>query len=109
MPTEWLQPLRGLQAGFGSRAIHPDVCGQKRAKQPRPHSALMVGRVAGVLVTIVMADITRIPWTERAQTKRRQEFASHYSNHAGGAFRRKHAVLQADCQDLVWPDRCNGR
>src|SRR5215813_15605071 len=64
-------------ANFRCGAMHANIRGEKRPKQPGPYRALVVGSIAAELVATILAKIARVGRPHRTQSHRREQFAVH--------------------------------
>jgi hypothetical protein len=59
-----------LAFGFCCAAVHPDPGLDERAREPRPHRALMVGGVAVTNIALVVGNVLWIVGGEGAKSER---------------------------------------
>src|SRR5690242_19386138 len=65
----------------------------------------MISRIAAVLSAFIGGAIVRISGAERTQSHRCQQLLLNRLYHSASAFSRKHGMVQADGENLVWTNR----
>src|SRR3712207_1183681 len=98
------QPICGLTPSLPRTFIDPEECGDERTYQPRPHSALVIGRVTLGDAAFVSGTIARVRRRKRAQAPGSEQMLPHGLNDSPGALTLYQRVVETDCEDLVRPD-----
>src|SRR5437868_3984358 len=98
--------MNPLASGIGLRpAVDSYIRPDKRAQQPGPDCALMIGGVAAPLVSAIVRTIVGMAGTKGAQPEWSEQLALHHLENGAGALGSEHRMVQAERENLV---RTNG-
>src|SRR5205814_10056218 len=74
--AEWLDERRErLFPGLGGIAAHADPRFDERAREPRPHRAVVIDAIASERTSAVVCRVAWLPLAQRARTRRRPQLA----------------------------------
>src|SRR5262245_22502114 len=99
-----IQPLLRLSARFGRSPVDFQIRRHERPNQPGPNSALMIRAITAEWVSFVTAAVLTVRRSKATQAVWRQQLALDRGDYSLRLFARKHAVVQADSENLVGPD-----